>query len=244
MAQSPQLINTLKKALKAHGKTYQDVAKALALTESSVKRLFSEQNLSLQRLDLICQLISMEISDVVKLMDASNVQLQQLSPEQEAEIANDLELLLVTVCVLNHWEMSDITGFYNINDTDCLRKLAKLDRLKIIDLLPKNRIKLLVASNFSWRENGPIQRFFHQNIEQEFFNTGFKKQAEQLLVINGMLSDSSNVIFQKKMARLARDFDELNNDDSKMALKQRHGCTVVLAMRGWNYGLFSHLVRK
>jgi len=152
--------------------------------------------------------------------------------------------LLVTVCVLNHWEMSDITSFYHISDTDCLRKLAKLDRLKIIDLLPKNRIKLLVASNFSWRENGPIQRFFNQNIEREFFNTGFKKKTENLVVINGMLSESSNVIFQKKMARLARDFDELNNDDSKMAIKQRHGCTVVLAMRGWNYGLFSHLVRK
>jgi DNA-binding Xre family transcriptional regulator len=69
MAQTQQLIETLKKALKAHGKTYQDVAQHLELSEASVKRLFSEKSFSLQRLDQTCQMMDMEITDLVQMMN-------------------------------------------------------------------------------------------------------------------------------------------------------------------------------
>ena len=52
MPQTNDLLHTLKKLLKRHNKTYVDVAACLQLSEASVKRLFSEQNMSLQRLDL------------------------------------------------------------------------------------------------------------------------------------------------------------------------------------------------
>ena len=51
MAQTTALINTLKRTLKAHGKTYVDVGHALGLSEASVKRLFSREDFSLERLD-------------------------------------------------------------------------------------------------------------------------------------------------------------------------------------------------
>ena len=53
MAQTRELIKTLKLALKARGKTYADVALELGLTEASVKRLFSRQSFSLDRLDQV-----------------------------------------------------------------------------------------------------------------------------------------------------------------------------------------------
>ena len=105
MAETAQLIDTLKKALRAHGMTYADVAVHLALSEASVKRLFSEKSFSLQRLDQTCQLIGLEISDLVQQMkeEAARSRLSALTEEQEREIAGDIELLLTTVCVLNCW---------------------------------------------------------------------------------------------------------------------------------------------
>jgi hypothetical protein len=41
--------------------------------------------------------------------------------------------------------MRDITNEYKIKEAECIQKLAQLDRLKIIELLPKNKIKLLVV---------------------------------------------------------------------------------------------------
>lgn len=244
MAQINSLLAALKKALKAHGLTYASIAPALELTEASVKRLFSEQNISLQRLEQICQLMDMEISDLVQQMNEQQPRLQQLSVEQEQEITRDLVLLLVTVCVLNRWTMENITRFYKLSDAECLQKLAQLDKLKIIELLPKNKIKLLVATNFSWRENGPIQQFFQEKIAQEFFKSKFKTEDECLVVLNGSLSQQSNGEFQRKLKKLAREFDDINNDDAALPLDNRNGVTVVMAVRNWRYGLFEPLLRK
>ena len=241
MAQTLQLINTLKKTLKAHGLTYSDIAKQIDLSEASIKRMFSEKNFTLKRLEQLCQCMEMELSDLLKLMNEDEPHLSQLSEAQEKEIVNDLNLLLVTVCVLNRWTLSDIIERYKISETECIRYLAKLDRLKIIELLPKNRIKLLIASNFAWLEDGPIQNFFQTKVEQDFFNSRFNKNNERLFVINGMLANNSNAVFQKKMEKLVKEFNELNDTDAGLSLDERNGTTVVMAIRQWEYGLFEHL---
>jgi DNA-binding Xre family transcriptional regulator len=234
MSQTTQLIDTLKKTLKAHGQTYADVAEYLQLSEASIKRLFSERSISLQRLDEICQMINIEISDLVQAMNEQHgFHLSELSEQQEKDISKDLGLLLVTVCILNRWPMKEIINNFHLTESACIRYLARLDRLKLIELLPGNRVKLLVAPNFKWRKNGPIQQFFLEKIETDFFNSRFNKNDEKLIVINGMLAESSNIVFQRKMESLAREFDELNADDVGLPFDHRNGVTVVLAMRRW-----------
>jgi len=245
MAQTTQLIVALKQTLKAHGKTYADVARHLKLSEASVKRLFSHKSFTLQRLDQICQMLEIEISDLVQMLnEGASSRVSELTLEQEKEIVSDLELLLVTVSVLNRWTLEQMVGYYHLTELRCINHLAHLDRLKLIELLPKNRVKLLVAPNFKWRENGPIQCFFMEKLESDFFSSRFNKEHERLVVINGMLSSSSNALFQRKMEHIAREFDELNSDDVSLPFEERHGTTVVLAMRQWKYGLFGQFRKK
>ncbi|EIJ35066.1 helix-turn-helix domain-containing protein [Thiothrix nivea] len=236
MPQTTELLTTLKKLLKRHNKTYVDVATCLELSEASVKRLFSEQNLSLQRLDAICALLGMEISDLVHEMHSEHAKpISELSHAQEKEIADDLFLMMVTVCVLNRWSLQDITSRYHFSETQIIRYLAHLDRLNIIELQAGNRIKLLVAPNFKWRDDGPIMQLFRAKIETEYFRTTFTKESEKLIVLNGMLSDASNALFQRKMAQLAKDFDTLSKDDASLPIGERKGSTLLVAIRDWDY---------
>lgn len=243
MAQTQQLIDALKRTLKAHGLTYADVAKQLHLSEANVKRLFSKKTFTLERLDQVCQIMELEISDLVQEMNewGGTSAITGLTQEQEAEIAGNLELLLVTVCILNRWTMQEIVDRFHLSQPQCIQHLIKLDRLRLIELLPNNRVKVLVARNFKWQENGPIQQFFQEKIEADFFSSRFNSCEEKLIVVNGMLSESSNRVFQRKMEQLAREFDELNDNDAQMALGDRVGTTVVIAMRPWSYGLFDSL---
>ena len=145
MAQTTVLIDTLKLSLKAHGKTYADVAHYLKLSEASVKRLFSDRSFSLQRLDEICQMLNMEISDLVQLMNENNsVHLTSLSEQQEEQIASDLGLLVVAVCVLNRWSMQNIVTHFHVSDTQCIALLARLDKLKLIE--QRNNLSLIFAT--------------------------------------------------------------------------------------------------
>jgi len=242
MAQTTQLVATLKRLLKSHGFNYADVAVQLSLSQASVKRLFSEQSFSLERLDKVCQMMEIEISDLVAEMNShSRVMVSELSLEQEQEIADDVVLLLVTVCILNRWTMAQLIENFRLSEHQCIQHFAVLDRLKLIELLPGNKVKLRIAPNFKWLDNGPIQHFFQQKIAADFFDSNFTKQQEKLIVINGMLSREGMAIFHRKLTQLAHEFDELNNDDAALALGQRTGTTVVLATRSWKYGLFDGL---
>ena len=236
MSQTDPLVKTLKRLLKQNGKTYVDVASCLSLSEASVKRLFSEKNISLQRLDTICSLMEIEISDLVRAMEVEhNTAISELTLEQEKEIANDLNLLMITVYILNGWKLHDIISRHDFTEPQCIRYLVHLDRIHIIELLPGNRIKLLVSPNFKWRNDGPIMQLFCAKIENEFFRTKFAKETEKLVVLNGMLSDASNALFQRKMQQLAKDFDTLSKDDAGLPIGQRKGYTLLQGIRGWNY---------
>jgi len=210
-----------------------------------VKRQFAHHGFTLQRLDRICELIGIEISDLVLILNQqASARISGLSLEQEQELVGDLELLLITVCVLNRWTLKQIVQHLAIPELRCIEHLARLDRLKMIELLPKNRVRLRVARNFQWRENGPIQQFFLKRLQSDFFDSRFDQQQERLIVINGMLASSSNAVFQRKLEQLAREFDELANQDAGLPFEQRRGTTVVLAMRRWRYGLFTPLSEK
>ncbi len=243
MQQTSQLVETLKQALKSQRKTYADVAEALGLSEGSIKRLFAEKNFTLERFEQICQLLDMEITDLVQLMRERSARLIQLTREQEMQIANDRVLVLVTVCALNRWTLQDVVQHYKLKKTDVIHHLATLDRLKLIELLPGDRIRLLVSPNFHWIENGPIQHFFNAKLGQDIFNSRFDRQSEKLVVANAMLTKKSNAVLQKKIDKLLWEIELLNGGDAGLPVAEKTGTTLVMAVREWNYGLFADLRR-
>ena len=243
MSQEQALIHTLKSQLKAHGKTYLDVAEYLNLSHASVKRLFSEESLSLSRLVRICDMLDITLADLVLSMAVVSNKLDKLTLLQEQEIADDLLLLLVAVCVINGFTFEDLLAEYEIDQHTLIKKLAKLDKLKIIDLLPDNHFKLRITNNFAWLPDGPIQRFFLQRVQEEFFSSRFNKGTEKLIVVNGLLSLGSNAEMQKKMQRLSNEFTEHKDQDTCLSMEERAGTTMVLALRQWNSSLFKDIER-
>lgn len=93
MQQTPLLIATLKKALKANNVTYKILADKLGMSESSIKRIFAEESLSLQRLEQICALINIDLSDLVQMMNRDKPRISELTEEQEKVAAADMRLL-------------------------------------------------------------------------------------------------------------------------------------------------------
>lgn len=244
MSQVGGLLATLKRELRSQGVTYADVAAKLRLSESSVKRLLSEKKLSLDRLELLCQVVGMEISDLVQKMAEERKRLDMLTEEQEREVAEDPRLLLVAVCVLNRWTFEEIVAIYTLDEHECIQHLAKLDRLKLIELLPLNRFRLNVANDFRWIPGGPIQRFFQQEVQPGFMNSSFNGAGERLVFRSGMLSRGSNATLLKKIDRLVSEFKELHDDDAGLPLEERFGSSMLVALRPWELSHFRELRRS
>jgi len=244
MAQSTALIDTLKRTLRAHRITYAEVARALGLSEASIKRLFASGNLSLQRLEAICGLMGLEVTDLVRLMDEQRERIAHLTREQEEELVADTRLLLVAVCVNGHWRFEDIVRHYAISATECIRLLARLDRLKLIELQPGNRVRLLISNNFGWQKNGAIEKFFRSQVQSEFFDDDFRDEGAIRIVKNGMLSKKGQMQLAERLRAIGDQFDDATRDERKLSINQRQGTTMVLAIRHWFFPAFRKLERR
>lgn len=244
MPQITALIDTLKAQLKARGLTYRTVAKSLALSEASIKRCFAQRQFSLQRLEQICQLLDMELSDLMKLMQSRQQQLNELSEEQEQELVADIRLLLVAFVVVNGWQFTDIISWYRLTENETIQYLARLDRLRLIELLPNNRIRLRISPNFAWRRNGPIQRYFSEHLLPRFLESDFASSQESLQFPSGMLSEASCQQLERRILQLVQDFHDLNEQDRHRPLSEKIGYSLLLAFRPWQPREFEQLRRQ
>ena len=242
MHQSQQLIATLKKLLKAKGLTYRALAENLAISESSIKRIFAEENFSLQRLEQISQLLETDLSELVHMMDRENPRITQLTEAQEKQAAEDPRLLAVGLLVINGWTYHNILTHYAMNESSLVRYLLKLDKLRVIDLLPNNRIKLLISPNFSWRHNGPVQQVLAQIVLKNFLEGDIEKAGGEMHFVSGMLSEQSRSEMFKRINHLALLFNELKRQDHGLPFEQRHGFSLALVMRPWRREILEGLL--
>ncbi len=238
MAQTAALIDILKQVLKDRGLTYRQVAARLQMSEANVKRMFARRRMTLDRLEAICQLIPMELSDLFHLFAESRHRISHLTLEQEEELVRDPLLLLVAVSVRNRLSFEDILANYRITETECIRCLAALDRLKVIDLLPGNRIKLRIDEDFRWLPDGPIERFFEQKILSHFLGAGFHGELESRLFVFGLLGEDSAKLLRRRLETISREFTDLHRQDSHLPLGDRHTIGLFLAMRPWEAEVF------
>ena len=243
MRQTHAIVDTLKRQLKAQGRTYADAAQVLDLSEASVKRLFAEQNFTLERLDQLCEWLGIDVLELARLTEQGEKRTTQLSMDQEKEIAADPILLAIAVSALNGFRFADFLAQYKITEPELIRKLARLDKIKFIELLPNNRIKLLVSPNFTWLPNGPIQKFFLAKVAGDFFRVGFDQETESLLVVNGLISAKANREMQEKMRALVREYNQLAESERPLEIDAKQGTTLVVALRRWRYSLFDQFVR-
>lgn len=243
MGQSAALIDALKKALKSRQLTYAEVARRLGMSEANVKRMFATRRFTLERVEDVCRLIDMELTDLLELYDESRQRITQLTLEQERELVKDRKLLLVAVAVRNRLSFTEILDHYDISETDCIRCLARLDRLKIIDLLPQNRIKLRIDEDFRWRPNGPIERFYEQEIQAQFLKSGFSRPLEKRLFVFGLLGEASIRAMHARMQALSREFIELHRRDASLPLANRSTVGFMLALRPWEVEVFKPFLR-
>jgi transcriptional regulator with XRE-family HTH domain len=237
------LVEALKRMLKAKGITYADIAGAITLSEASVKRMFARGDFTLQRLEEICRFARIDLTELAASAGDDTHGIAQLSVEQEEEIVSHPRLLLVAWCAVNNWTFEQIVATYDLTDAECIRCLARLDRVRVIDLLPGNRIRPLVSRTFAWRLDGPFQRFFRARIEAEYLGSNFDRADELFLFASGMLSHASATELVGELRRVARDFAQRHRADVALPLAQRFGTSLLLAMRPFELAQFTRLRR-
>lgn len=242
MAGRTQIVAELKRALRASGHTYAHVARRLDLSVASVKRLFSQEDLSLARIDSICELIGVGLIEILDRARERTTPVAQLTRAQEREIVSDLRLLFMTWLVLVRTPFEEMVRSYRFTEREALKYLIRLDRLKVIELQPGNRVRLLVSRHFGWRAGGPVQKYLHQKLLREFFAGHFTEPAEEFFFNGGRVSAEALGRMKRALQGAARECAEIIERD-RSSSQARFGAAFVLALRPWNYSGFKQFDR-
>jgi AcrR family transcriptional regulator len=243
MATKSQIIAELKKALRASGHTYADVAKTLDLSVASVKRLFSTEDLSLHRVDQICDLIGLDLREVLNRALDRAEPVNQLTAAQESELISDPKLLFMTWLVMIRTPYDEVVRDYKFTEREALQYLIRLDRLKVIELQPGNRVRLLVSRHFSWRAGGPVQKYIHQKLLREFFASAFAGTLEEFFFHGGRITDEALSQIKRALRAASRECAEIIERD-RTSTQPKNGAAFVLALRPWNYSGFAQFDRN
>jgi transcriptional regulator with XRE-family HTH domain len=241
MAEQSLIVAEFKRALRERGLTYAAVAKKLNLSIASVKRLFSGGDLSLKRVDLICELLETGLAEVLA-QARDRPAGDQLTLAQEQEIVSDPKLFLIAWLVLNRAPLEDIVRTYRFTEREVLRFFYKLDQLKVIELQPGNRVRLLVSRHFSWRAGGPVQRYIHQKLLREFTSSHFAGPQEGFFFHGGAISEAAMGELNAVLRNTSRQCIEIIEHD-RGTRQARHGAAFVLALRPWKYSGFRQFER-
>jgi transcriptional regulator with XRE-family HTH domain len=241
--ETSQILNCLKRLLKAQGITYRALSTSLGISEPSVKRLFASGRLTVERLEQISHLLGYSLAELAKEANAGQQRLDRLTEKQEREVVSDPKLLMVAVCTLNHWTLDEIVALYKLSEPECIKYLLQLDRLRIIDLLPGNRIRLNVARDFDWLPAGPIQRYFRETGMPDFLNDRFGDDDQTLSFVHGMFTDQALAEIQQELRKLRQRFAELHESSLSAPLSKRWGMGLLMAMRRWEPQDFAKLRR-
>nr|WP_295786421.1 helix-turn-helix transcriptional regulator [Rhodoferax sp.] len=243
MSTTADLVSALKHELKSAHMTYANLAAAMGMAESSVKRMLAKGDMPLSRIDAICRALKLDFADLARRVADSQPLLAQLTQEQERAVVADKKLLLVAICVLSQWTLEQVIASYRLTEPECIGYLAQLDRIGIIELRPLNRYRLKLAKAFRWRPHGPVMDYFRDNALLDYFSGGFDGVGESLLLVHGSVSRSLAPSFMERMQRVAQDFAQQHLADQKLQDKDREGYTLLLAMRSWEFEAFAALRR-
>ncbi len=243
MSTTADLVQVIKQELKAARMTYADLARELGMAESSVKRMLARGEMALSRIDAICRALRLDFAELARRVADAQPLLAELTQAQEQAVVADRKLLLVAICVLSQWTLEQIVGSYRLSEAECIRYLAQLDRLGIIELRPLNRYRLKLAKTFRWRPHGPVMNFFREHALLDYYGGGFDGHGEALLLVHGRIARSLAPAFVERLQRVAQDFAQQHLADQKLPAAEREGYTLLLAMRSWEFEAFAALRR-
>jgi transcriptional regulator with XRE-family HTH domain len=236
------VFDALKMHLKARGMTYADVARALKVSEPTVKRIFAGRNCTLKRLDEMCDVLQIELAELTRGMPRSRRLVDRLTRAQEEQLMADPALLCVAACAMHQMRVDEMVRLYRMDEAQCLKLLLRLERIGIVELVDNHRIRLRLSRAFSWIPDGPMMRFVKSQAG-EFFGHAFAAPGELMRLVSVRLSPETQLALLKRLEQVVQEYAEQHSAELRLPLAQRHPVTLLFGVRAWEPRIFKPLRR-
>lgn len=246
MSQIDQFLAALKRALKAKNIVYKDLEDSLDLSESSIKRILSDKSISLERIEEICKATDISFSEVCKNANFDeDIDTYSLSKDQEKILADNPRLLHYFILLNDGYSLSKIEKEFEISSNETKKLLLQLDKLNVIELHPKDRIKMKNkgGSILRFRRDGAVGKALFAQTKSSYLNYDFDTEKDYIRFSNNSFSQDSLNKFKKKLDKLVAEIQEearLVDRNDKSAIDMG----ILLAYRPWEYSALDAIKKR
>jgi transcriptional regulator with XRE-family HTH domain len=231
-----QLMLALKKVLKGKGKTYADAANVLGLSESSVKRIFSAKDGPVGKIEGLCDWLGVSFKDLSDLAFEDSQEDYVLTSEQEEVFLKYPHLFLFFAEIVEFGKsVEEVQAEHGLSDISMTRYLSILDRIKLIELLPGNKIKInipgfITVSEQSFLAKKLIRETLHL-LADDLVGKRDLIWGKQVFNMGELLfTEESAAYFQGELKEL---FKRMGNRSAKeIRLYGRRGLTPMMHIMG------------
>lgn len=148
---APAVLAVLKRAIAHRGLRYRELAEAIGLSESGLKKAMTAEDFSLDRLAAICDVIEVDVVDI--LSEASDPPGHDFEPDEQ-QIAALRErpdrLVFLWALVDTHGDVKAARDLLGVGVRDARRHLAALSRLGLLEM-GDEVVHLRVSRRTEWK---------------------------------------------------------------------------------------------
>ena len=226
-------IDALKDILRAQKLTYRDIAKALGLSESGVKKIFSAEDGSFQRISQICRLVGTTLPELFQGLKSEMTDFTFSIDAQEFLLKNPRAFAIYWRLVYERMELSSAQKMAKLDDKEAFKILRQLDDLGLITLLPEGKVKVPPVQQIRWVGSGPLIEKLYREWGGQFLQSVAKPdlEAHKLFLIRYMK------VFPKTYEDLVRAQRELEVEFVRRGIQDMRTGSPALVHLRWVAGI-------
>lgn len=208
------LLAELKRVLKDRNLRYGDVAVQLNVSETTIKRHLTGHGLSVAMLESICAIAGIRLIDLAELAARrSESKAQSISIAQEQGLADAPFTAFIFMLLRYDWTPQAIQQEFGLDEPGLILHLRRLEKLRLLDLFPGNRVRLLTVRHPEWIPGGPLRRAVDDVMRRHFATMDFHDPQSVWQLETVKLSRGSIDELRRLIASLSQRMQELAAND-------------------------------
>jgi transcriptional regulator with XRE-family HTH domain len=164
MTNAKVLGGQIRRILKQRGLSQSDFALALRISLPTLKRWLGGSGCSLQDWLRMLNALNLNLAEAAHLAERELSQQFSYTLTQEQVLAKEEGLLAFFDALLRRKTVAQISRQHSLSERAIIYYLSKLEKLNLIEWLPKNKVKLLVSGEPRWIKGGPLSKKFRRSV--------------------------------------------------------------------------------
>ena len=235
-----QAMKIIKNKAKSLGLTQNELAKRLKVSLPTIKRWYGGGTITLESLHYLVAEVGLTLTEVFSSIENAASENFLYTEEQELFFSSHPDYLAYFDNILRGLSPIQIQKKFKITDKKTILYLSKLDKLKLIEWLPKNKINLLVKGEPIWKSDGSLAIKLRTDIFKSFIEA--EKGLGSYFFLHDYLPEDREEITRKIHELL--EFSKRANSRAKFQIDSSGPAGLYISLQHFRWNIDEYLYTK